>query len=65
MVRNLPVFSDFLDAAALGDGEIVNFSNIARECGVSSHTTKSHFQILEDTLLDAGSPRIENARSAA
>ena len=21
------------------------------ECGVSSHTTKSHFQILEDTLL--------------
>ncbi len=51
VVRNLPVFSDFLDAAALGDGEIVNFSNIARECGVSSHTTKSHFQILEDTLL--------------
>ena len=51
LVRNLPTFSDFLDAAALSDGEIVNFSNIARECGVSSHTTKSHFQILEDTLL--------------
>lgn len=51
LVRNLPVFSDFLDVAALSDGEIVNFSNIARECGVSSHTTKSHFQILEDTLL--------------
>ncbi|MEN8184380.1 MAG: AAA family ATPase [Myxococcota bacterium] len=51
LVRNLPIFSDFLDAAALSDGEIVNFSNIARECGVSSHTTKSHFQILEDTLL--------------
>ena len=51
LVRNLPVFSDFLDIAALSDGEIVNFSNIARECGVSSHTTKSHFQILEDTLL--------------
>ncbi len=51
LVRNLPTFSDFLDAAALSDGEIVNFSNIARECGVSSHTTKSHFEILEDTLL--------------
>ena len=51
LVRNLPIFSDFLDAAALCDGEIVNFSNIARECGVSSHTTKSHFRILEDTLL--------------
>jgi predicted AAA+ superfamily ATPase len=51
MVRNLPTFSGFLDVAALSDGEIVNFSNIARECGVSSHTTKSYFQILEDTLL--------------
>lgn len=51
LVRNLPTFSEFLDVAALCDGEIVNFSNIARECGVSSHTTKNHFQILEDTLL--------------
>jgi predicted AAA+ superfamily ATPase len=51
LVRDLQTFSNFLDVAGLSDGEIVNFSNIARECGVSSHTTKSHFQILEDTLL--------------
>jgi predicted AAA+ superfamily ATPase len=51
LVRDLPTFSNFMDVAALSDGEIVNFSNIARECAVSSHTTKSHFQILEDTLL--------------
>jgi predicted AAA+ superfamily ATPase len=51
LVRDLQTFSNFLEVAALSDGEIVNFSNIARECGVSSHTTKSHFQILEDTLL--------------
>jgi len=51
LVRNLPVFSEFLDIAALSDGELVNFSNIARECGVSSHTAKSYFGILEDTLL--------------
>lgn len=51
LVRDLQTFSNFLDIAALSDGEIVNFSNIGRECGVSSHTTKSHFQILEDTLL--------------
>ena len=51
LVRNLPTFSKFLDVAALSDGEIVNFSNVARECGVSSHTTKSYFEILEDTLL--------------
>lgn len=51
LVRNLPAFSDFLDIAALCDGEMLNFSNIARECGVSSPTAKSYFQILEDTLL--------------
>ena len=51
LVRNLPAFSGFLDAAALSDGEMVNFSNIARECGVSSPTAKAYFEILDDTLL--------------
>ncbi len=51
LVRNLPAFSDFLDLAALSDGELVTFSTIARECGVSAPTVKNHFQILVDTLL--------------
>ena len=51
LVRNLPAFSGFLGAAALSDGEMVNFSNIARECGVSSPTAKAYFEILNDTLL--------------
>lgn len=51
LVRNLPAFSEFLNAASLSDTEIVNFSNIARECGVSAHTVRSYFGILEDTLL--------------
>lgn len=51
LVRNLPTFSEFLNIAALSDAEIVNFSTIARDCGVSSHTIKGYFQILEDTLL--------------
>lgn len=51
LVRNLPVFSRFLDAAALSDTDLVNFSNIARDCAVSSHTVKGYFEILEDTLL--------------
>jgi predicted AAA+ superfamily ATPase len=37
--------------ASLSDTELVNFSTIARDCGVSSHTIKGYFQILEDTLL--------------
>lgn len=51
LVRNLPVFSAFLNVAALSDTELVNFSTIARECGVSSPTIKAYFGILEDTLL--------------
>ena len=51
LVRNLPAFSGFLDAAALCDGEMINFSNVAADCGVSSHTAKAYFGILEDTLL--------------
>ena len=57
LVRNLPAFSDFLDAAALSDGEPVNYSNIARDCGVSGPTAKAHFGILEDTLLARWLPR--------
>lgn len=56
LVQNLPIFSDFLDIAAFSDGEIVNFSNLARECGISSHTVKNYFQILEDTLLASWLP---------
>jgi predicted AAA+ superfamily ATPase len=51
LVRNLPVFSEFLNVAVLSDTELVNFSTIARDCGVSSPAIKSYFQILEDTLL--------------
>lgn len=56
LVRNLPAFAGFLDAAALGDGALVNCSTIARECGVSSNTVKGYFQILEDTLLGRSLP---------
>lgn len=51
LVRHLPDFSGFLDAAALCDGEIINFSNIASDCAVSVPTAKAYFGILEDTLL--------------
>lgn len=49
--RNLPAFSAFLNVAALSDTELINFSSIARECGVSSQTIRGYFDILEDTLL--------------
>lgn len=51
LTRNIPSFSRFLEVAALTNGEILNYSNIARECGVSSPTVREYFQILEDTLI--------------
>lgn len=56
LVRNLPVFSQFLSIASLSDTEQVNYSTIARECGVSSQTVKGYFGILEDTLLASWLP---------
>jgi len=51
LTRNVAAFSRFLETAALTNGEILNYSNIARECGVSSNTVQEYFQILEDTLV--------------
>ncbi len=51
LVRNLPSFANFLDVAVLSDCEIVNFTNVGRDCGVSQHVAKGYFEILEDTLL--------------
>ncbi len=51
LVRDAPVFAEFLTLAALTDTEQVNFSNIAREAGTSGPTVKAYFEILVDTLL--------------
>lgn len=56
LTRNLPVFSDFLRVAAVGDTEVLNMSNVARESGVAVSTVRDHYQILEDTLMGAFLP---------
>jgi uncharacterized protein len=50
-LRNINVFAKFLESAAFSNAEIVNYSNIASECGISSVTAKEYFGILEDTLI--------------
>ena len=44
--RNIPAFARFFDAMGFSHGELTNFSNIARECGVDSKTVKEYYQIL-------------------
>lgn len=50
-IRKLNSFSRFLEVAAFSNGEMVNYSNIAADCGVSPPTVKEYFQILEDTMI--------------
>ncbi len=51
LVRNLSSFQRFLEVAAMTSGEMVNYNNIAQDCGVSATTVSSYFDILEDTLI--------------
>jgi uncharacterized protein len=51
IVRNIPSFSRFYDAMGYTHGELVNYSNIARDCGVDSKTVREYYQILVDTLM--------------
>lgn len=51
LVRNLPVFNDFLRLAAMHSGQLINYSNLAGDLGVSVNTVKEYYQILDDTLI--------------
>ena len=51
LVRNLPSFARFLDSMGYSHGELTNYSNIARDCGVDAKTVRNYYEILEDTLI--------------
>jgi len=51
LARNIPAFSRFFDAMGYSHGELTNYANIARDCGVDAKTVKEYYQILVDTLL--------------
>ncbi len=51
LTRNIGVFSEFLDLIALSNGEEINMSSLASDCGVSPTAIKSYLSILEDTQV--------------
>jgi predicted AAA+ superfamily ATPase len=51
LTRNIPAFSRFFDAVGYSHGELTNYANIARDCGVDAKTVKEYYQILVDTLV--------------
>lgn len=50
-VRNADNFERFMEVAAISDGEILNYENIATDCGISANTVKAYFKILYDSLI--------------
>ncbi len=51
LTRNIPAFSRFFDSVGYSHGELINYSNISRDCGVNSKTVREYYQILVDTLM--------------
>jgi predicted AAA+ superfamily ATPase len=56
IIRKLAPFSNFLEIAAQTNGQIINYSNVARDIGVDTKTVQSYYQILEDTLIGFSLP---------
>ena len=51
LVQNVDEFIRFMEVATIMDGEILNYENVASDCGVSANTVKAYYKILVDTLL--------------
>lgn len=50
-ISNLPVFSRFLEIAALSNGEQINYQSIASNAQIPRSTVQEYFENLKDTLL--------------
>lgn len=50
-VRNLALFSRFLEAAAFSQASVLSVASVAKDCGVDRKTAENYFQLLEDLLI--------------
>lgn len=50
-IRKRETFARFLDVLGFAQGEMLSYTNIARDCGVDSKTVRTYFEILEDMYL--------------
>lgn len=51
LTRNLAAFSRFLETASFSQGQVLNLSEIARECAVHRKVVENYFSIIEDLLI--------------
>ncbi len=63
LVQHLPSFTEFLRIAAISSGELINYTNIAREAGISQKIVRTYFDILEETYLGFRVPPWRSSRN--
>ena len=51
LTRNLSAFARFLEATTFSQGQLLNITEVARECQIKRKLAESYFEILEDLLL--------------
>lgn len=51
LVKKVPQFSRFLEAAALSSGEILNFTKLGNDYGIPPSTIREYYSILEETFI--------------
>jgi predicted AAA+ superfamily ATPase len=61
LTRNIAGFYRFLEVAGQLNTEIINYSNIAKQIGISDTTVKEYFQILADTLIGTILPAFDHS----
>lgn len=62
LTRNIPAFSRFLEVAALGHAEQINFSKISNETQIPRTTIHEYYKILQDTLIAHEVPAWQESR---
>jgi len=56
LTRNLAAFSRFLEAASFSQTNVLNITEVARECSIERKVVESYFNILEDLLIASRVP---------
>jgi predicted AAA+ superfamily ATPase len=51
LTRNLSAFSRFWEAASFSQGQLLNITEVARECQIKRKLAENYFGILEDLLI--------------
>ena len=63
LTQNIPAFTEFLRVAAITSSELLNYTNVARETGVTAKVVRTYFDILEDTYLGFRVPPWRRAKT--